>query len=240
MKMTFLFALVFSLTSCNYDKSYDGSITTTSDYLSEVKKEFIKEWPNNRTINLVFHGHSVPAGYFKTPTVNTFDSYPFQVLKQLKAKYPFAVINAINTSIGGETSVSGQKRFEAEVLNHKPDILFIDYALNDRSVGLEDSKKAWEKMIERAKQEGIKIILLTPSPDLGVNLSNKDNELEQHSNQIKDLSKKYNIGLADSYSRFKQIKADCDCINDYMSQINHPNAKGHSVITDEIMKYFVE
>lgn len=240
MRVTFLFVLVFSLTSCNYNKSYDDRIKTTSDYLSEVKKEFIKEWPNNRTINLVFHGHSVPAGYFKTPTVNTFDSYPFQVLKQLKVKYPFAVINAINTSIGGETSVSGQKRFKAEVLNHKPDILFIDYALNDRRVGLEDSKKAWEKMIERAKQDGIKIILLTPSPDLGVNLSDNDNELEKHSNQIKELSKKYNIGLADSYSRFKQINEDCDCINDYMSQVNHPNEKGHSVITNEIMKYFVE
>jgi acyl-CoA thioesterase I len=205
-----------------------------------LKIELLKEWPNNRTINLVFHGHSVPAGYFKTPGVNTFDSYPFQVLKQLKDKYPFAVINAINTSIGGETSVSGQKRFEAEVLNHKPDILFIDYALNDRRVGLEDSKKAWKKMIESANQDGVKIILLTPSPDLGVNLSDNDNELEKHSNQIKELSKKYNIGLADSYSRFKQIHEACDCINDYMSQVNHPNEKGHSVIANEIMKYFVE
>lgn len=238
MRITILFPLLFLMTSCNFDKSYGDRMTTTSNYLSEIKKEFLKEWPNNRTINLVFHGHSVPAGYFKTPTVNTFDSYPFQVLKQLKEKYPFAVINVINTSIGGETSLSGQKRFEAEVLNHKPDILFIDYALNDRSIGLEDSRKAWVKMIERAKKEGIKIILLTPSPDLEVNLSDKDNELEKHSNQIKELSKKYNIGLADSYSRFKQLKADCDCIDDYMSQSNHPNAKGHSIIADEIMKYF--
>lgn len=240
MKIAHLFVLALLLTSCSHDKSYDDSITTTSDYLSEVKKEFIKEWPNNRTINLVFHGHSVPAGYFTTPNVNTFDSYPFQVLKRLKDKYPFAVINVINTSIGGETSVSGQKRFETEVLNHKPDILFIDYALNDRRVGLEDSKKAWEKMIERANQEGIKIILLTPSPDLGDNLSDNDNELEKHFNQIKELSKKYNIGLADSYSRFKQINVDCDCINDYMSQVNHPNEKGHSVITNEILRYFAE
>lgn len=238
MKVIFVFVFVFSLTSCNYDKSHEDNITTTSEYLREVKKEFIKEWPNNRTINLVFHGHSVPAGYFKTPTVNTFDSYPFQVLKQLKDKYPFASINAINTSIGGETSVNGQKRFETEVLTHKPDILFIDYALNDREVGLEESKKAWEKMIERAKQEGIKIILLTPSPDLALDLSDNDNDLEKHSIQIKELSKKYNIGIADSYSRFKEIKENCDCIKDYMSQINHPNERGHSVITNEIMKYF--
>jgi acyl-CoA thioesterase I len=240
MKVTFLLALILSLTSCNTVRKYDESTANTADYIGQIKKEFAKEWPNNRTIDLVFHGHSVPAGYFKTPTVNTFDSYPFQVLKQLKDKYPFAVINAINTSIGGETSVGGQKRFEAEVLNHKPDILFIDYALNDRGLGLEDSKKAWEKMIKKAKQAGIKIILLTPSPDLKVNLSEKDNELEKYANQIRALSTKYNIGLADSYARFKQIKADCDCLYDYMSQPNHPNTKGHSVIAHEIMKYFVE
>ncbi|MCC5929107.1 MAG: hypothetical protein JJU28_07660 [Cyclobacteriaceae bacterium] len=102
MKLTFLLVLVFSLASCNNDKSYNDNITTTLGYISEVKKEFVKEWPDNRTIKLIFHGHSVPAGCFKTPIVNTFDSYPFQVLRQLKDKYPFAVINAINTSIGGE------------------------------------------------------------------------------------------------------------------------------------------
>ena len=240
MRIILLVVSVFILTSGSYGQSYDGNIASNQDYLNDIKKELTKEWPKNRTINLVFHGHSVPAGYFKTPLVSTFDSYPFQVLRQLKDKYPFAVINVINTSIGGEASVSGQKRFENQVLNHKPDILFIDYGLNDRSTGLEGSQKAWEKMIERAKQEGIKIILLTPSPDQRVNLSEKDNDLEKHANQIKDLAKKYHIGLADSYAKFKQIKADCDCIPDYMSQVNHPNKKGHSIIADEIMKYFVE
>jgi len=40
-------------------------------YLSDVKQELEKTWPQNRTVNLVFHGHSVPAGYFLTPHVNT-------------------------------------------------------------------------------------------------------------------------------------------------------------------------
>jgi hypothetical protein len=28
------------------------------------------------------------------------------------------------------------------------------------------------------------------------------------------------------------IKADCDCLQDYMSQSNHPNAKGHSALIE--------
>lgn len=237
LKTITIFIILISLYAFETPVSFNEP-QPASDYLIEVKKELIKKWPNNRTINLVFHGHSVPSGYFKTPTVNTFASYPFQVLKLLKDKYPYAVINVIITSIGGENSVSGLKRFEEDVLNHKPDILFIDYALNDRSVGLDESRKAWEKMIKRARQDGIKLILLTPSPDVGIKLTDNDNELEKHSNQIKELSKKYNVGLADSYSRFKQISEGCDCINDYMSQVNHPNEKGHLVIANEIMKYF--
>ncbi|HEY9559281.1 MAG TPA: hypothetical protein VIR29_00690, partial [Anseongella sp.] len=73
-----------------------------ANYLDSVKAELVKEWPRNRTINLVFHGHSVPSGYFRTPEVHTFESYPYLVLKQLKSIYPHAVINVILTSIGGE------------------------------------------------------------------------------------------------------------------------------------------
>ena len=36
-----------------------------AEYLNDLKREMRKEWPKNRTVNLVFHGHSVPAGYFK-------------------------------------------------------------------------------------------------------------------------------------------------------------------------------
>ncbi len=238
MRIFLLITILLLTLSCHQNKNYDESKRTTSNYLSELKKELTNEWPNNRTINLVFHGHSVPAGYFKTPDVKPFNSYPFQVLRQLKEKYPYSIINVINTSIGGENSISGQKRFETEVLNHKPDIIFIDYALNDRKVGLYEAKEAWSKMIEKAKQNGIKIILLTPSPDLDVNLSDLDNELEKHTNQIKELAQKYNVGLADSYSAFKKIKEDCDCLTSYMSQSNHPNEKGHLIITSEILKYF--
>jgi len=240
MRISIFTLLILLATSCEQRKDPGSNSNNASNYLSEIKKELTKEMPLNRTINIVFHGHSVPAGYFDTTNVNTFGSYPLLFLKQLKEKYPFAVINVINTAIGRETSVNGQKRFESEVLNHKPDIIFIDYALNDRAGGLDKSRVAWIKMIERAKQEKIKTILLTPSPDLKVNLSDPDNELEQHANQIKELSNKYNIGLVDSYSLFKKIKADCDCVADYMSSHNHPNEKGHLLIASEIMKYFSE
>jgi acyl-CoA thioesterase I len=222
----------------SFKVSEEDKIAVPSDYLNGIKSELKKEWPENRTINLVFHGHSVPAGYFKTPLVNTFQSYPFQLLRKLKELYPYAVINVINTSKGGENSIDGEKRFETDVLIHKPDVIFIDYALNDRSAGLEKSSKAWESMIEKSIRSGIKVILLTPSPDQSVNILDRDNDLEKHALQIRALANKYGVGLADSYEIFKNIAISGDNISNYMSQVNHPNERGNMLIANEILKYF--
>lgn len=233
MKSTLLILFATVLVSFQINSSADPS-----SYLNDLKTEMRKEWPKNRTINLVFHGHSVPAGYFKTPVVNTLEAYPYQVLRALKEEYPFAVINIINTSIGGENSESGSKRFETEVLNHKPDVLFIDYALNDQGIGLERAKVAWELMISIALKKGIKVVLLSPSPDQRVNILESNNILEQHAKQVKSLSEKYGIGFVDSYRMFQQRLVSGEPITKFMSQVNHPNEKGHELIANGIMRYF--
>ncbi len=187
---------------------------------------------------MVFHGHSVPSGYFKTPLVNTLDSYPFQLLKKLKERYPYAVINVINTAVGGENSIKGAKRFDADVLIHKPDILFIDYSLNDLGVGLEKSYTAWDEMINKSLKNNIKVILMTPSPDQRINIIDVNNKLELHRNQVEKLADEYGVGLTDRYNLFKEKINVGDSISDYMSQVNHPNKKGHQLIVNEIFKYF--
>ena len=212
-------------------------IADPENYLADTKKELAAVWPKNRTINLVFHGHSVPAGYWHDHEVHTLESYPNLVLKQLKAKYPYAVINVIVTAIGGENSLKGQKRFDSEVLSHKPDVLFIDYALNDRFADIKAVKDAWEKMIQSAKSQQIEVILITPSPDQRLDMLAADNPLEPHVRQIRELAATYNIGLADPYAVFKRIAAG-EGIKPYMSHVNHPNEKGHQLIADELLKWF--
>lgn len=209
-----------------------------STYLDGLKTELRKKWPENRTINLVFHGHSVPSGYFNTPYVRTFDSYPYLLLKKVKELYPYAVVNVIVTAKGGENSLQGARRFREDVLAHKPDVLFLDYALNDRALGIEIAKESMEAMINAALDENIPIILLTPSPDMRVDILADGNELEQFSDMLTKLAAAYRIGLADSYGLFKTHLTTGFDLQSFMSQVNHPNEKGHQLIADEIMKYF--
>ncbi len=72
----------------------------------------------------------------------------------------------IVTEIGGENAESGAARFAADVLCYKPDVVTIDYALNDRQLGLARAEQAWRSMIEAAVAKDIKVILLTPTHDI--------------------------------------------------------------------------
>src|SRR5512145_606408 len=105
-------------------------------YLDGVVSELSRQWPQNRTVHIVCHGHSVPAGYFRTPVVDTFNAYPHLLHRGLKERFPYAVVNVVVTAIGGENSEAGAKRFERDVLAMRPDVVTIDYGLNDRGIGL--------------------------------------------------------------------------------------------------------
>lgn len=213
------------------------TVADPATYLNDLKLEMQKEWPKNRTINIVFHGHSVPAGYFKTPQVNTLGAYPNLFLKKLKTIYPLAVVNVIVTAIGGENSVKGAERFERDVLIHKPDLILIDYSLNDRGVGLEKAYSAWNQMIKSAKDQGIKVILLTPSPDQNVNYADPANELRKHADQVRKLASENQLGLVDIYQAFEFLYPDKEQLSKYMSQVNHPNELGHELIANELIKW---
>src|SRR6185312_11931391 len=95
-KACLLFSVIWILFSLPFDKPAVCQLRaeteiggTDTAYLANIITELKKEWPNNKTINLVFHGHSVPSGYQQTPLVTTFGSYPLLSLKLITEKYPY-------------------------------------------------------------------------------------------------------------------------------------------------------
>ena len=198
MKRFFIFLLLLSQAAV-----LGAQVADRDSYLSDIVAELGKRWPESRTLNLVFHGHSVPAGYARTPAVNTL-----------------------------------QARFEAEVPTHRPDVLFVDYALNDRTIGLERSEKAWRSMIEAALARGVKVILMTPTPDLSEDIRSDAAPLGAYAQMIRRLAAEYHVGLADSYACFRTKAEAGEKMSSFMSQVNHPDARGHAVVAEEILRWF--
>jgi lysophospholipase L1-like esterase len=207
-------------------------------YLADVTALMCKDWPSNRTINIVCHGHSVVAGYFKTPEVRTFDAFPHLLHCGLAERFPHAVINVIITAIGGENAESGAARFRRDVLSLRPDVVTIDYALNDRAIGLARAEKGWRSMIEAAEAANVRVILLTPTADMGSKLSDPNDPLNQHAAQIRRLAAEYHVGLVDSLAQFQSYVSGGGQLGDLMSQGNHPNRKGHELVAARLLEWF--
>ncbi|KHL91416.1 hypothetical protein QW71_34765 [Paenibacillus sp. IHB B 3415] len=47
------------------------------------------------------------------------------------------------------TTVTSSDTIMPEVLSHRPELATLDYALNDRSIGLAAARDAWRDMIEQ-------------------------------------------------------------------------------------------
>ncbi len=208
------------------------------DYFQSLQKEMKIEWPKNRRITIVAHGHSVPAGYFRTPQVRQYDAYPSLFHQLLCERFPTSVSNVIVTAIGGENSQQGAARFERDVLVLQPDLVMIDYALNDRRLPPEVAAESWRKMIQACQQKQILVILLTPTPDLSVDIQDPQSELASRAEIVRGLAAEFNVALVDAYAEFQQRNKIGAALEDFMSQGNHPNRRGHEIVSNLLIQLF--
>ena len=228
--MKWLFPLL--LASCSMVPAQESPLP--APLLAELKKE----WPNNRTINLVFHGHSVPSGYHETPEVKPFDSYPLMSMRRIQKANPHALINAIVTAIGGEDSKKGAARFKEDVLSMRPDIVFIDYALNDRRLPEAEVEKAWRSMAKEAKAKGVAVVFMTPTGARNVNYDAPDEPLELRAAIIRKVAAEEGIPVADVLAAWKAALKKGVKQDSLLAQANHPNRKGHEIAAKVIAGMF--
>ena len=87
---------------------------------------------NDKELNIVYFGGSVTAGYGST---NAAYSWRGLSMKWFSEKFPDANINFINTAIGESGTYLGTFRVKQDVINKNPDLLFIEYAINDTYKG---------------------------------------------------------------------------------------------------------
>ena len=149
-------------------------------------------------------------------------------------------MNVIVTAIGGENSEAGAERFERDVLSLRPNLITIDYGLNDRGIGLEKAYESWSKMIQAGLESNAKILLLTPTPDVTLAPTYEGDEkglLTAHADQIRSLAKRNGVGLVDSFQACLNYISGGD-LSDILSWSNHPNRTGHEIVTKELLRWF--
>ncbi|MEL6109865.1 MAG: nucleoside hydrolase-like domain-containing protein, partial [Planctomycetota bacterium] len=128
--------------------------------------------------------------------------------------------------------------FADDVLTMKPDVVFIDYCLNDRVIGVEAATQNWIEMIQQAQANNVKVVLLTPTPDSHENILDPNAKLAAHAAAVRKLGQRFGVPVVDSYQAFATLAAHGESVKDYLSQPNHPNRKGHQVVADLLLELF--
>lgn len=93
-------------------------------------------------------GESLRIAYFGG-SITAADGWRPQSLKWLQSQFPNATLSEINAAIGGTGSDLGVFRLQRDVLQHKPDLLFIEFAVNDSAAPVDRIHKAIEGIIRQ-------------------------------------------------------------------------------------------
>ena len=73
-------------------------------------------------------------------------------------EYPDTQITCVNAGVGGTNSALGLFRLERDLLSQNPDIVFIEFAVNDYS--LETTGIYMENMIRYVKKRNLPVVLI--------------------------------------------------------------------------------
>src|SRR5690606_24614683 len=141
-------------------------------------------------------------------------------------------------------------RLEEDVLNKKPDVVFIYVGVNDvwhkqsHGTGTDADKfeKFYTTLIAKLQGNGAEVILVTPAV-IGerTDFSNQlDGDLNHYSNIIRDLAKQHKLKLVDLRTSFLEYNRKNNPENKESGILTtdrvHLNDKGNQLVADEMWK----
>lgn len=135
----------------------------------------------------------------------------------------------INTGIPGTSSLFGLLRMERDVLAYEPDIVFLEFAVNDGKNDI--SRMSFEGLVARilTSKKQPAVVLLFAVSESGYTCQGQMKQIGIHY-ELPMISVKEGI--------LPEINSNSMLWKDYFSDQAHPNKHGHSLIAEMIKNYF--
>ncbi len=186
------------------------------------------------SLNVVFLGGSLTWGARATDPQLT--SYRALLGKRLREFYSKAHFTFWDAAIGGTGSQLAVFRLERDVLQRRPDLVFIDFAVNDHPYEVDPERlAAYESLVRRVILDaGAPVVqmLLAIKQDLATN----PKQSRPLDDEYKKISRSYNTGVGDSVSLMRERvltkKADPDQMWPYPPDVTHPGDKGYALYAE--------
>jgi lysophospholipase L1-like esterase len=175
----------------------------------------------------------------------------------------------INAGIGGNTTQMAIARFEKDVLSKNPDLVVIQFGINDSAIDVwknppktesRVSKEKYiqnlEKIVETLKAQKCGVIFMTPnqmcwtqrlkenyskSPYVTDDPDGFNVTLREYAQAVRELAEKQKVPLVDVYAAYIAYgKVEKQSVNDLLLDGMHPNDKGHRIVADLLIPEIVK
>jgi lysophospholipase L1-like esterase len=194
--------------------------------------EFDRRARAGEALSVVFLGGSLTWGAAATDPMQT--SYRALVGRRLREFYDNYRITSHDAAIGGTGSHLGIFRLERDVLRHKPDLVFVEFAVNDHPFAVHPGRlAAYEAIVRRLVLAGIPVVqgLLAVRQDM----PEKPKEPRVLDPEHKKISQAYHTGLGDAVTLMRAKVASGEVRAEdlwWPFDGTHPNDRGYALYAE--------
>lgn len=175
---------------------------------------------------VAFIGGSITEGYSST---SHDKCYAKRIYDWWVVNFPDSDISYLNAGIGGTGSDYGCARVERDVLSQKPDVVFVDFSVNDPAE--EFYIETYEGLIRHILLSGSKpavVLLHFVQYDSGISAQQQHLKIGRHY----DLP---SISCVDSI--YAKLRDGLLTAADFTQDMLHPNDKGHEMIAEMVTDF---
>ena len=177
-----------------------------------------------------------------------------------------AEVKVVNSGIAGNTTKNGAARFDKDVLEHHPEVVIIQFGINDSAVdvwrkppastprvALQDYRKNLAAMVRTLKQRGARVVLMTPNPMtwtpilqklyssppyLPKNPDGMNVVLRDYAEAVRVLAREEKVGMVDVYTAFKQADQNPKHKPGWLCADGmHPDDAGHRIVASLLIDH---
>ncbi|ABK13990.1 MAG: SGNH/GDSL hydrolase family protein [Methanothrix sp.] len=201
--------------------------------MSQFTRRTVNALRSGCDVVIVAFGDSITAGYAVR------HGFPYFWKQALQEKYPDARIEMHNEGVSGDTTRDGLARLEHSVLYHRPDLVTINFGINDAAygIGLDEFRANLSRMVEIILSECCsEIILLSSQPLL---TPYYDKLVLDYYSAIGEVAAAMGVGFVDVYAAWMvRVRSGMPLESLVLPGLDHPNEDGYRIIAEELMKLF--
>ena len=194
-------------------------------------KRTVEDLQNGLDVSIVAFGDSITAGYAVRR------GFPSFWKEMLSKRYPDAEVELINSGVSGDTSMDGLARLDYAVLSYEPDLVTINFGINDCVWGLgqEEFEANFVEMVRRIQAgPNSEILLLSSQP---LETPPYDLLVRDYYQSIERVAKQKDVGFVDIYGAWmERVGKGTPLSSLILPGLDHPSEAGYRIIAEELMR----